>query len=55
MSLTNYLVPLCSVALGVTFLGEPFRLSLLFALALILSGVALSQWGALRRLFDPGR
>lgn len=51
MSLTNYQVPLWSVALGVAFLGEPFRASLLLALVLILAGVALSQWGALTRLF----
>ena len=51
MSLTNYQVPLWSVALGVLFLGEPFRASLLVALVLILIGVALSQWGALGRLF----
>lgn len=51
MSLTNYQVPMWSVALGVLFLGEPFRASLLMALILILMGVALSQWGALKRLF----
>ena len=54
MSLTNYQVPLWSVALGVIFLGEPFRASLLIALVLILAGVALSQWGALQRLFGKG-
>ncbi len=54
MSLTNYQVPLWSVLLGVIFLGEPFRWSLLAAMALILLGVALSQWGALRRLFGGG-
>lgn len=51
MSLTNYQVPLWSVTLGVVFLGEPLRHSLLLALVLILAGVALSQWGALKRLF----
>ena len=51
MSLTNYQVPLWSVALGVAFLGEPLHLSLLVATVLILTGVALSQYGALRRLF----
>ena len=51
MSLTNYQVPLWSVALGVLFLGEPFRASLLLALVLILIGVALSQWEPLRALF----
>ena len=55
MSLTNYQVPLWSVALGVAFLGEPFRVSLLLAMVLILAGVALSQWGALTRLFAKDR
>lgn len=51
MSLTNYIVPLCSVTLGALLLGEPLHRSLLLALLLILTGVALSQYGALRRLF----
>ncbi|MGI9388524.1 MAG: DMT family transporter [Boseongicola sp.] len=51
MSLTNYQVPVWSVVLGVVILGEALPPSLLVALALILAGVALSQWGALRRLF----
>ncbi len=51
MSLVNYQVPLWSVSLGVLFLNEPAGLSLLVALLLILSGVFISQWGALSRLF----
>lgn len=51
MSLTNYVVPVCSVVLGALVLSEPLPPSLLWALALILAGVFLSQWGALRRLF----
>ena len=51
MSLTNYMVPLWSVLLGIVFLGEARDPSLFSAMALILAGVALSQWGALRRLF----
>lgn len=51
MSLTNYQVPVWSVVLGAVLLGEPLPPSLLTALALILCGVALSQYGALRRLF----
>ncbi len=51
MSLTNYLVPIWSVILGVVFLGEPLEASLFLAMALIFVGVALSQWNALRRLF----
>ncbi len=51
MSLTNYQVPLWSVVLGALILGEPLPASLLLALALILAGVGLSQYGALTRLF----
>lgn len=51
MSLTNYIVPVCSVVLGALVLSEPLPPSLLGAMALILAGVFLSQWGALRRLF----
>lgn len=50
MSLTNYQVPVWSVIMGAVFLAEPLPHSLLWALALILTGVALSQWGALSRL-----
>lgn len=51
MSLTNYMVPVWSVILGVVFLAEPVQASLFIAMALILAGVALSQLGALGRLF----
>lgn len=51
MSLTNYQVPVWSVVLGAILLGEPLPPSLLWALGLILTGVGLSQYGALRRLF----
>lgn len=51
MSLVNYQVPVWSVVMGALLLGEPLPPSLLFALLLILSGVAVSQYGALRRLF----
>lgn len=50
MSLTNYQVPVWSVVLGAWILGEPLPTSLLGALVLILGGVALSQYGAFRRL-----
>ena len=52
LSLVNYQVPLWSVFLGAWLLGEPLPPSLLYALALILVGVGLSQYGALRRLFQ---
>ncbi|MBK5933906.1 EamA family transporter [Rhodovulum imhoffii] len=51
MTLTNYQVPLWSVLFGAVFLGESLPPTLLGALLLILAGVALSQWGALKRLF----
>jgi len=51
MSLTNYMVPLWSVLLGGLVLGEAFPPTLFWAMGLILTGVALSQYGALRRLF----
>lgn len=55
MSLTSYQVPVWSVVLGAVFLNEPLPASLLVALALILSGMGLSQYGALRRLFGRGQ
>ncbi|MEX0369734.1 MAG: DMT family transporter [Tateyamaria sp.] len=51
MSITNYQVPLWSVVLGAAILNEPLPSSLLWAMSLILLGVGLSQYGALRRLF----
>ena len=54
MSLTNYQVPMWSVILGILILGEPVHTSLFLALALILCGVGLSQYGALKRLFRRG-
>lgn len=51
MSLVNYQVPMWSVIFGVLILDEPFRPVLLVAMALILSGMLISQWGALNRLF----
>jgi len=51
MSLTSYQVPVWSVILGAVFLGEDLPASIILAMVLILLGLALSQWGALRRLF----
>jgi drug/metabolite transporter (DMT)-like permease len=51
MSLVNYQVPVWSVVLGALILSEPLPPALLYAMALILTGVGLSQYGALRRLF----
>ncbi|MBP0481090.1 DMT family transporter [Sagittula sp. M10.9X] len=55
MTLTNYQVPLWSVILGILVLGEPLHLNLIAAMVLILAGVFVSQWGALRRLFGGHR
>lgn len=52
MSLVNYQVPVWSVVLGGLILGEALPGSLLWAMALILIGVGLSQYGALKRLFS---
>ena len=52
MSLTNYQVPVWSVLMGALILNEPLPSSLLLALVLILSGVGLSQYSALKRMFS---
>jgi drug/metabolite transporter (DMT)-like permease len=54
LSLVNYQVPLWSVILGILILNEPFKPLLLVAMALILCGMFVSQWGALKRLFGRG-
>ncbi|MEO0370720.1 MAG: DMT family transporter [Pseudomonadota bacterium] len=51
MGLVNYMVPIWSVIFGITILSEPLPPSLLLAMALILSGVGISQYGPLKRLF----
>lgn len=55
MSLVNYQVPVWSVVLGALILAEPLPPSLIYAMALILLGVGISQYGALRRLFAARR
>jgi drug/metabolite transporter (DMT)-like permease len=52
MSLVNYQVPVWSVVLGALILSEPLPPSLIYAMALILAGLGLSQYGALKRLFS---
>jgi len=51
MSLLNYQVPIWSLFLGIVFLGEDLPGGIFWALATILTGLAISQAGALRRLF----
>ena len=55
MGLVNYQVPIWSVVFGTLILSEPVPPSLMFALVMILSGVAISQAGALWRLFRGPR
>lgn len=55
MSLVNYQVPIWSVFLGLVVLGEDLPPGLFWALVLILSGLALAQFGALKRLFTGRR
>lgn len=50
MTLVNYQVPVWSVVMGAVILNEAVPGSLLGALALILVGVGISQWEALRRI-----
>ncbi len=50
-TLVNYQVPVWSVLFGILFLQEPLQSSLFIALVLILTGLVLSQLGALRRMF----
>lgn len=44
MSLVSYMVPVWAVIFGITILNEALPPQLFVALALILSGIALSQW-----------
>ena len=51
MSLTSYQVPVWSVILGVTLMGEALPPQLFIALAIILAGIGLSQSRALLAMF----
>ena len=55
MTLTNYQVPVWAVVRGAVFLGEALPASMLLAMGLILSGLCISQFGALTRLFAKGK
>ncbi len=55
MSLTSYMVPIWSVILGVTLLGETLKPALFFALAIILSGIAISQWRSISQALAKRR
>ena len=50
MTLVNYQVPVWSMVFGAWVLSEALPLRFFFALALILTGLAISQWVSLRKL-----
>ncbi len=50
MGLVNYIVPVISTCLGALILGETLPSTLLIALVVILTGMAISQWEALTRV-----
>lgn len=52
MTLVNYQVPLWSMLFGALVLSEVLPIRFFAALALILLGLAISQWGSLKRIFD---
>jgi len=47
MSMVSYMVPVWAVIFGITIMGEALPPSLFTALAIILSGILLSQWRSL--------
>ena len=46
VSLTNYLVPVFAAVAGFLVFGEELKLRVLMGLALILAGIAVSEWRA---------
>ena len=50
MTLTNFQVPLWSVFFSIILLNEPFKISMIIALALILIGLAISQMSEIKKL-----
>ncbi|PUB13556.1 DMT family transporter [Yoonia sediminilitoris] len=54
MTLVNYQVPLWAMFFGSLILLEQLPLRFFVALMLILTGLAISQWGSLKRLFGAG-
>lgn len=55
MSLTSYQVPVWSVILGVTFMGETLPPQLFIALAIIVAGIGLSQSRVLIEMIKRSR
>ena len=54
-SFINYLIPVWALLVGVTFMGERPEPTVLLALALILSGIGLSEVGRRRMLRTEAR
>ena len=50
MTLTNVQVPLWSVFVSILILNEPFKISMLIALAVILSGLAINQHSEIKKI-----
>ena len=50
MTLTNFQVPLWSVFFSILILDEPFNISMLIALAVILSGLAMNQYSEIKQI-----
>ncbi len=50
MTLTNFQVPLWSVFFSIIILDEPFKISMLIALAVILSGLAINQHSEIKKI-----
>ena len=55
MTLVNYQVPVWAMVFGAALLAEALPARFFMALVLILTGLAVSQWGALGRLFATRR
>ena len=55
MTLTNYQVPIWAVLMGAWVLNEPLPPSMIWAMLLILCGMGISQFGALRSMFKTRR
>ena len=55
MTLVNYQVPLWSMVFGAVVLAEVLPPRFFVALALIMTGLAISQWNSLRALFSGRR
>jgi drug/metabolite transporter (DMT)-like permease len=51
MSLTSYMVPAWAALFGVFLMGETLTPNLIYALALILGGIAISQSRNFNKLF----